>query len=182
MCMDITLRRATHADIPALVALQESSMRTLGARFYDPQVIECFLAHISTMDVSLIETGTYFVAQSGDVLVGCGGWSSGLPEKHRPIGSAPMPRPVVRAVYVRPISAGAGIGRRIMTEVEGDIAACGHDTATLAAMLGAIPFYRRLGYAGSEPLILHLNEGLEFVALLMAKRLAGSSAMTGEAA
>jgi hypothetical protein len=64
MSIDLQIRRAGMRDRDALHAMQEASMRTLGSAYYDPELIEGFIARIDTMDDSLIEDGTYFVVES----------------------------------------------------------------------------------------------------------------------
>src|ERR1700689_468054 len=77
-----TLRLATAADIPALHALIEDSVRGLQAEDYTPAQIEGALGTVLGLDSQLIHDRTYFVAEaviphakSQNTIVGCGGWS-----------------------------------------------------------------------------------------------------------
>jgi N-acetylglutamate synthase-like GNAT family acetyltransferase len=97
--MTIRIRQAVTADIPALRALIDASVRGLQARDYTQAQIESALATVYGVDTQLIADATYFVAdvapQGGIaashiaalrasesmseariwVIAGCGGWS-----------------------------------------------------------------------------------------------------------
>src|ERR1700678_537943 len=75
-----TLRLATAADIPALHALIEASVRGLQAHDYTPAQIEGALGTVLGLDTQLIRDQTYFVVEVKDgsdatVFAACGGWS-----------------------------------------------------------------------------------------------------------
>lgn len=75
--MSIRIRRATHADIPALEVLIDLSVRKLQASDYSPPQIDGALCSVFGVDSQLVSDETYFVAESmpGSHIVGCGGWS-----------------------------------------------------------------------------------------------------------
>ncbi|HEY9822860.1 MAG TPA: GNAT family N-acetyltransferase, partial [Candidatus Sericytochromatia bacterium] len=73
--MDIRIRPACLEDIPAIATLISESARTLQADYYTPQQIEGALGTVFGVDSQLIHDGTYFVAESIEQIVGCGGWS-----------------------------------------------------------------------------------------------------------
>src|SRR5215475_6655943 len=77
--MIVDLRTAAPADIPALHALIEASVRGLAAEDYGRAQIEGALGTVLGLDTQLVADGTYFVAETragcARVLGGCGGWS-----------------------------------------------------------------------------------------------------------
>src|SRR5580704_9131063 len=75
--MNISLRQAVPADIPALRVLIDASVRGLQVTDYTPAQIEGALQTVYGVDSQLIADGTYFVveARSEPEIVGCGGWS-----------------------------------------------------------------------------------------------------------
>lgn len=79
MSTPILVRTACPDDGPELRAMQALSFRNLGAPWYEPEVIESFLAAIGTMDDSLLEQGTSYAAVADGRIVGCGGWSDRTP-------------------------------------------------------------------------------------------------------
>ena len=72
---EFTLRRATLADRPNLELLIAESVRGLSREDYTQTQIEAALDTAFGVDSELIRDGTYFAAEAGGALVGCGGWS-----------------------------------------------------------------------------------------------------------
>ena len=67
-------RLATRRDLPALKALMALAIDELQKPFLsDAEIISS--RAIMGLDTQLIDDGTYFVIESGDQIVGCGGWS-----------------------------------------------------------------------------------------------------------
>jgi GNAT superfamily N-acetyltransferase len=166
--------------------MQAHSFRTLGAAYYDDDVIEAFISGIGTMDDTLLDDGTYFVAKSEDRIAGCGGWSWRTPAyTARMANTAITPsvtKATVRSVYVHPDFARRGIARAIMATIEAHIIAAGFHAASLTATFSGIPLYRRLGYRGGQSVSLELGNSLTFVGLSMQKTFAGVAAVTSQAA
>jgi len=180
MCEPVDIRRATPGDCAALRALHALSIRSLAAACYDDDVIDAFITEVGTLDERLVTDGSYYAAFVNGRLAGCGGWTSRAPNYSRHLAER-APRqvePAVRSLYVHPDFARRGIARRLMSTIEADIAAAGHERATLSATLNAIAFYRRLGYRGGEPTVLRMRDGLLFVAIKMAKRLGSVLALS----
>ena len=69
-----THRLARRADIPALNVLMAASIRELLRDFLSPEAVEASF-DVMGLDTQLIDDGTYFVVETGDVIAGCGGWS-----------------------------------------------------------------------------------------------------------
>ena len=168
-----SIRLARPTDEARLRAMQEASLRALGRSYYSRELMDAFIGQLGTMDASLLRGGgRYFVAELCDELIASGGWSTGAPgyEAHNPdrAGSDPE-RPVVRSVFVAPLFAGLGIGRKIMEYVEADIAAAGYSEVEVKATLPGVPFYERLGYAAAGPDPIRLPGGLTFPCVRMRK-------------
>lgn len=176
MVESMVVRAASPADAAALREMQALSMRVLGASVYAPDVIEAYLAQVGTLDEHLLEDGRYRVATLGGLIVGCGGWST-RPAGYcgRAAGATAEPgTATVRAVYVHPDWARQGIARRIMAEVEAEIAA-GFGQAVLMATLSGISFYQRLGYVAGSKVALRLDGRLALEVVAMRKRLASGA-------
>src|SRR6185295_5422979 len=69
------LRLALTEDIPSLEALIPLSVRALQAPYYSSEQIEAALGPVFGVDRKIIQDGTYFVADVGGQIIGCGGWS-----------------------------------------------------------------------------------------------------------
>lgn len=146
----VTLRRARPDDIKALRTLQSLSLICLGTSHYAPEQVAAFITHVGTMDDHLVEDGGCLIAEIDGRMAGCGGWSLRTPGYAAAMGGAQAPiwreTPVVRSVFVHPGAARRGVGRRIMTAVEAEMLAAGHDRAVLTATLPGVAFYTALGW------------------------------------
>jgi len=158
--MPYTLRPATHADHGALQLLIARSARELSAADYRPEQIEGALRGAFGVDTQLIDDGTYFVAESGGHLVGCGGWSlrrtlfGGDSHSERNAGELD-PRTdaaKIRAFFVDPDHARQGIGRALLERCEAEARARGFTRFELMGTLPGVRLYRALGYVAGEPL------------------------------
>ena len=174
----VSLRQATHADVPSLQRLIEASVRTLGVRHYTPAQIEASLEHLFGVDRQLIEDGTYVVATVGPTIVGAGGWS----RRKTPFGGDqatdvrdagwrdPAVDPaVIRAFFVHPDWTRCGIGRALLRHCEADAAAEGFTCFELTATLSGHAFYRDAGYRDTDTISIPLIDGLVLEAVAMLK-------------
>ena len=98
-------RRATLADVPQILALQEAAMLELGGAAYGRARMEEALREVPLFTADLVEEGHFVLLMAGERLVGAGGWSQRLPsyrvavaEARKATGGAA----IVRSVYVHP--------------------------------------------------------------------------------
>src|SRR5260370_40902574 len=75
--MAYSIRGATLADRPAIEQLIIASARGLSRADYSEQQIEGAIKTVFGVDTNLILDGTYFVADNGGELIGCGGLGKG---------------------------------------------------------------------------------------------------------
>jgi GNAT superfamily N-acetyltransferase len=171
----LRMRRANRADEAALLSMQADSIRVLGAPYYSTDALEAFIARVGTMDPTLIDEGRYSVVELAGEIVACGGWSTRRPQ-YAAFAKADDAKqdadsPVVRSVFVSPILARLGLGRRLMERIEGEIAEAGFRAVALTATLSGAPFYARLGYAAAPQIMFVVGEGLEIAGVPMRKDL-----------
>jgi len=175
----IRLRLATAEDEDAIASLIAESSRSLLLPFYSAAQIEAALGGTFGVDRSLIEDGTYFVAEDGAHIAGCGGWG----KRARVFGASgdeappPMLDPAteparIRAFFIHPDFARRGIGGMILARCEDEARAQGFRAATLMATLGGLEFYRRAGYGDEEPVRYDMGEGVTIDFVRMSKALA----------
>ena len=173
LIMQFQLRKAIHADRPALQTLIARSARELGGQDYRPEQIEGALRGAFGVDTQLIDDGTYFVAEADGKLVGCGGWS-----RRRTLfgGDARAERdaqelnPVtdaakIRAFFVDPDHARQGIGKALLERCESEARAHGFTRFELMGTLPGVRLYQALGYVGTERVHYPVAPGttIEFV-------------------
>jgi GNAT superfamily N-acetyltransferase len=179
--MSYRLRKAEVADRPALEALIARSARTLGAGDYTPDQIEGALRGTFGVDTQLIVDGTYFVAVSGEALVGCGGWSRRRTlfggDKGAVRDEALLdPRTdaaKIRAFFVDPAHARRGIGRALLEHCEAEARAHGFLRCEMMATLPGVKLYAALGYSAGEAIQYELAPGLTIEFVPMSKSIDG---------
>ena len=114
----VAIRRATIADVPALHALIEASVRGLQANDYTPAQIEGALGHALGLDSQLVTDGTYFIAELEGEMVASGGWSyratlcgsDGMTGREPASLDPAKDAAKIRAIFVHPAWARKGLG------------------------------------------------------------------------
>ena len=180
--MELSLRKATRADIPALNALIERSARELSRGIYSPQQIESAVRHVFGVDSNLVADGTYFVMTEGDTIAGCGGWSRRRTlygGDQRPVGSVDWLDPKVdaariRAFFVAPEFARRGIGRRLVDACAAEAGAAGFTRLELMATLPGVPLYTACGFTRVRDVIDVLPDGTPIEFVLMQRSVRGN--------
>lgn len=177
--MSFTLRKAALADRTAIEELIQASARGLSRADYSDEQIEGAIRTVFGVDTNLIEDGTYFVAESGGKLIGCGGWS-----KRRTLFGGdqyatrdaseldPRAEPAkIRAFFVHPEHARKGVAREILIACESEAKSAGFQALELMATLPGIKFYEASGYQGTELVELNVSEGIAIGLVPMRKEL-----------
>lgn len=174
---DGPLRLAELADAKAVDELMKASTRLLFPLFYDEAQTESSVRHIAIVDRTLIEDGTYFVAERDGELVACGGWSrrdklfTGSGEH---AGDAELLDPAVeparvRAMFVRADHTRQGLGTRILEACEAAARSEGFTRLSLMATLPGVPLYARYGFRTLEETEIRLPDGVLLPCARMAK-------------
>lgn len=173
----VPLRLATTADIPALQALIEASVRGLMTQGYSLQQLQGALGTYLGVDTQLITDQTYFVAEvetaSRTSIAGCGGWSKRktlFGADHRPGREDALLDPTVdaakiRAFFVHPDWTRRGIGTRILQACEQAAGAAGFSRFEMGATLTGVPLYKARGYTAVDSTNVPLANG-EFLTVV----------------
>jgi GNAT superfamily N-acetyltransferase len=177
--MDYVIRKATLDDRASIEKLIAESARGLSRGDYSGRQIEAALGGVFGVDTNLIEDGTYFVAESGGALVGCGGWS-----KRRTLFGGdryavrdaseldPRTEPAkIRAFFVHPGHARRGIGRAILEACEKEAGAHGFRALELMATLPGVRLYEACGYERAGRAEYEVGEGVSVEFVPMRKEL-----------
>ena len=177
------LRPATLDDIPVLAALIAESARALAFADYSQEQIEAALEGTWGVDTQLIRDGTYFAAEAGSQIVGCGGWSfrqtlfgGDALENREPTRLNPRRDSArIRAFFVRPDWARQGIGSALLERCEQEARQHGFKSAALVATLPGLRLYATFGYVAAPAISHALTRGLKIQFVPMTKLLAGSN-------
>jgi GNAT superfamily N-acetyltransferase len=175
----LRIRPAVAADTEALGSLIRRSVLGLAGVDYSPEQLASALRHLFGVDTRLIEDGTYYVVESGDRPVACGGWSrrrtlfGGDQYSHRPDDRLDPKTEAarIRAFFVHPDWARRGVARSLLRECERAARAEGFRRLELMATLTGLPFYEREGFAVLERQDLELPDGVRFPLARMSRDL-----------
>jgi GNAT superfamily N-acetyltransferase len=191
---DLKLRLALEADLPALDALMNASIRELQAPFLSPDQVAASFS-IMGLDSQLVADRTYFVVEAetgvigmGGRIAGCGGWSRRATlfgGDHSANRDAALLDPAVdaarvRAMYTHPGFTRRGVGRMILDACEAAAAAEGFAACELAATLAGEPLYRACGYRQIERFSAETPQGVSVPLVRMGKPLARAATLGPE--
>lgn len=177
--MDYLIRKAKLDDRAAIQQLIKESARGLSREEYSNAQIEGAIATVFGVDTNLILDGTYFVAEDGGVLIGCGGWSKrrtlfgGDQYSSRDPGELdPEFEPAkIRAFFVHPDHARKGIARAILQACEQEAKSAGYRSLELMSTLPGLKLYWACGYEGDEHVELEVGDGVTIGLVPMRKEL-----------
>jgi GNAT superfamily N-acetyltransferase len=181
--VNIRIRTAQLADVPALHRLIELSVRGLQADDYTPRQIEGALGTALGLDTQLILDATYFVAfpvgQPG-MLVACGGWSprrtlfgsDGGSGRNTALLDPLTDAARIRAIFVHPDWARRGLGSLILQHCESEAQHAGFPRFEMGSTLTGVPLYRLRGYVEIERVDVPLPNGEVLPVIRMTKSVA----------
>lgn len=182
------LRLAKPEDGPAIEALIERSARALGRDDYRDDQIEGALRGAFGLDTQLIEDRTYFVVESQETLVACGGWSfrktlfGGDSGGGDTVGNAGVKRDPetldperdaakIRAFFIDPNHARRGLGSLILDTCERAAIDRGFRRAELMATLTGLRLYAARGYRAGDEMEFQITPDLSITFVPMEKPL-----------
>lgn len=173
----LSLRPATPADVTLIERLIVVSARALSRGYYSDVQIEAAIAHVFGVDTTLIEDGTYVIAEAGGTIAGCGGWSrrrtlfGGDQYAARDSGflNPEFDAARIRAFFVHPDAARRGVGRALLTRCETEARAAGYKTAELMSTLPGVSFYESSGYAPGVRTMFTVGDNIEIEFVPMRK-------------
>jgi GNAT superfamily N-acetyltransferase len=160
-------RLAEPSDAPAVAELMRASVLDLFPAYYDARQVASAVAHIATLDLALIEDGTYYVHEAGGEIVACGGWSRRNKLFNGSAAGAderlldPVTEPArIRAMFVRGDWTRRGLGRAILTSCVDAARAEGFTQLALMATLPGVPLYKAFGFTEVETAELTMPDGV----------------------
>jgi GNAT superfamily N-acetyltransferase len=127
------LRHAAIDDIGEIERVMRESISGISSRTYDARQVTSSLKFVAHLDRELVTDDTYFVVESDDAIVACGGWSK-RGRLYAGSGSSsgdarlldPATEPArIRAMFVVPQFERRGIGRMILRACEEEAHAAG---------------------------------------------------------
>lgn len=177
--MSVTIRLATFEDIPALQQLITLSARGLSTGYYTTEETEGAIKYVFGVDSQLIEDATYYVVESKDKIVACGGWSrrntlfGGDQHKNMidPLLNPATDAARIRAFFVHPDWARQGIGKKLIDICEKAAKQYGFTKMEIGATLPGVPLYEAMDYRTVKRIRVPLPDGQFFLVVNMKKKL-----------
>ena len=164
----LIVRPATPDDLAGVDALLGRSYPVLLKGAYPPSLLVTAIPLISKAQPRLLASGTYFVVEDGDEIVGAGGWTRAAPGFGGPgrtgVGN-------IRHVVTDHRRVRRGIGRKLMTRVLSSARDAGVHRMDCLSTLMAEPFYAACGFQTIGPVTLNLRPGIDFPAIHMRRLL-----------
>ena len=160
-----------------LDALMKTSAEVLFPRFYDERQSASAVRYVAQIDRMLLEDGTYFVLESGEEAVGCGGWSrrdklytgSGNSENDARLLDPATEPARVRAMFVRADWTRRGLGRRILEACEEAAKSEGFTRLALVSTMPGLPLYLAYGFQELEQADVAMPDGVTIPCVAMEK-------------
>lgn len=164
---DLRVRTATLSDAFAVERVLASSYPVQMALAYDRNLLARALPLITKANPALLSSGTYYVAEAADQIVGCGGWSLEEPGSNAITpGTAHIRHFAVMSEWL-----GRGIGRALLNRCEADARAKCIRVLKCFASRNAVGFYSALGFLRRSDIATEMPGGIAFPSVLMELRL-----------
>jgi len=174
--MNFEIRTAVESDFEAIEILIAASIRKLGASDYSAEQIEAALKTAFGLDRQLVADRTYFIVETDQKAVACGGWSyrqtlfgNDLEQDRDATRIDPQSGAAkIRAFFVDAEFARMGIGSMILEKCEEEALKAGFTKFELMSTLPGLKLYDKHGFVAGTALQYPLGESLsiEFVPML----------------
>jgi GNAT superfamily N-acetyltransferase len=161
---EIRIRRADANDAPAIALAHIDSIRSIGPRYYPPDIVEGWGAGLTAdIYVTAMEGGEAFFVAIGDL--------DGNPAvlgfaTHRVDDEQDG-----ASVYVRGCASRRGIGTALLRHAEEHALAHGATSLQIQASLAGVAFYKANGFEELEQGAVVLRSGRSMPCVFMRKRL-----------
>lgn len=162
------VRAAMPADTAEIDALFRASYGTLLKPDYDTEVLRAALPSLLITSPRLINSGTFFVAETGGgEFLAAGGWTQASPFG----GVGPREVGHMRRVGVHPDYARSGVGGALLGHILDNAVRTGVRRMCCLSTLTARGFYEAYGFEVSGEVSLTLRPGVQLPAVQMLREL-----------
>ncbi len=161
-------RIATLDDAAGVDALLQASYPKLMASAYDAVLLAPALELMTKANISLLTSGTYYIAESlGGLAIGCGGWSLERPGS----GTVEPNLGHIRHFCTHPDWTNRSIGRAIYRLCETEARSAGITSFECYSSLNAEGFYLTLGFESIRRTDIELGPNALLPGVVMRRRI-----------
>jgi len=159
----VHIRVADIRDVQCVDTLLKRSYPVLMKHAYAPEILAAALPPMTRANPDLIVSGSYYIVEQDEAIIGCGGWTNRAP------GTGVTTGGLVHARHfaVDPDCAGSGVGRAVFERCATDAGVTGATRIQAMSSLNAVPFYERMGLQRFSLIELPFGPGAGFCAVLM---------------
>jgi len=160
----LQIRTALIEDSESVSALLRVSYTALMRGAYEDTVLNAVLPAITIAQPALLQSGTYYVAETAKgAVVGCGGWT-----KERPGSGEVAPHLAhIRHFGVHPEWARQGVGRAIYTRCRDEAKVAGIEKLECYSSINGESFYTALGFERDRIIDVEMRNGIAFPSVRM---------------
>jgi len=167
MSAEISIRVARLDDATTVEQVLQTSYPALMAGVYESALLARALPLMTRANPKLLGTGTYYLAEAGGEVVGCGGWSLEKP------GTTSVKPGVghIRHFGTAETWTGRGVGRAIYGRCETNARAAGVRLFECYASRNGEPFYTALGFRRIASIEVPMGSDVAFPSLYMSRQI-----------
>lgn len=161
-----------------MAELARASVEASFPAYYDARQTASAAENITTLDMALIDDGTYYVHEAGGEIVAAGGWSRRNKLFNASTAGAdtrlldPATEPArIRAMFVRSDWTRRGLGRAILTACADAARAEGFTRLALMSTLPGVPLYEAFGFVEVESAELPMPDGVMLAGVEMEREI-----------
>ncbi|MDF1750082.1 MAG: GNAT family N-acetyltransferase [Alphaproteobacteria bacterium] len=160
-------RVAGPGDADLVTSLLSQSYTELLRAAYPPAVLKLALPVLTTANLALLSSGTYYIASIDSVPAGCCGWTSARPSTGERVDGLAH----IRHFATIPSAIGKGVGRALFNRCRHEAYLLGFKRLEILAPLNAEGFYTALGCRGIHQTTVSLSGGVAFPSIVMLRDL-----------
>jgi GNAT superfamily N-acetyltransferase len=158
----VAIRAVEAEDVSAVRSLHARSFAELARQHHTPTQIEAYVRLIldELYRDELLSNNLLVAEEQEGRIIGTAGWCAvaGAPRTAR-----------IRKVFIAPETAGRGLGRRLVQEVEQRAIEIGYTRFVVRANANAVGFYQRLGYRTTQSGRMPAAGGIELPVIFLEK-------------
>ena len=159
----VRIRKASPGDAALIEDLLQRAYPALMSDAYSDEVLSAALPYMTRVNPELLKSGTYYVAEDSERILGCGGWTLERPG----MKDVAPDLAHLRHFVTDPAFTRKGVGGAIFGECAGKASKAGAKRFQVYSSLNAVSFYESLGLIRIKQIDLPMSPAVSFPVMLM---------------